>query len=230
MPDPVHPLPPPPPRVAAKQTAWSDLAQNVDIPYWAWLPEAWGNARKTPIMGTNKVGDFIGKDSVGEYHHYGYPNHLSPNQTTLDDIRNPRPYIVLSPNEGTQPGDTLTIAHEYGHAGYRQDVAEPDQMEWDKIHNRYLDLAKTRKLDLSQIPFPILYYSDNTSESFATAFSDYVTGRLNPAVFPDIYNYFRRLTGRDYSKLVGSPSEPSLVRPTPMNLIEMLTSSLRRDR
>lgn len=87
-----------------------------------------------------------------------------------------------------------TTAHEAGHAMYQQDLSPQQQSDWANIHKTILS-SNSRYLEA------VSKYPGDPSHSFAEAFGEYATEPQNMQKNnPDAYNYFKTLTGFEYSR------------------------------
>lgn len=113
---------------------------------------------------------------------------------------------ITDPN-AYQMGDQLdqhmgnhAAAHEAGHAMYNQDLSDDQKQTWTNIHNKVLsDYQKTN--DPRVLMNAVSQFPKDPAHSFAEAFGDYATEPQDMQKRnPDAYNFFKNLTGFEYSR------------------------------
>ena len=103
------------------------------------------------------------------------------------------PYGTINVNAAAGGHDPIVIPHETGHAIWNELNGNPQaQANWMLVHSKNLQDNKA---------LGNYIYSDNPSHSFADAFATYATSpdKLQK-LFPEVYDYFKNLTGFEYSR------------------------------
>jgi hypothetical protein len=155
-----------------------------------WLPSNWKGAKQTnmSVPLPRYAADIISPESSGQY---------------TSGLRDPQ--IQLQPTDNPE-AQGETAVHEYGHAGYHQDLSEQDRQNWTKLHDSWASKIKvdptTGSDILTDVPPSIGVYPTKPAESFAATFSVYVRNpNFLKKFYPDVYDYFYKLFhGLDYSK------------------------------
>lgn len=169
------------------------LASNVSYSSWrrptGQLNGAYGEPYdKNPYYHPTRLN---GEDYQG--YPYSTPSTISEmdRAAKYDNAQTPQEYNQIIHTSKASSHDPWVVYHELGHAVWYQNLTQHERERWATIHDRYTSLPEGKQ------PRAISDYEDDSSHSFASAFSDYINDKNGLSKkYPDIAGYFNGLSSK----------------------------------